>query len=169
MFPTFLSFTQRRPRLSALVGVSIAVMGVLLWLIVSQQNAGFSLFGTNSEEVKPESLLVAPDATNPQAVEEYEEYVEEFAVETQTIAITENCTMDPLIIKMKASDMLKIENRDLVKHVISFEDQNFFSMAAGQVREFNVAEKFAKGPGIYRYRCNDVSREDNVGVMYFIE
>lgn len=101
--------------------------------------------------------------------EEYAAEVERLAVESDTVTVGPECVMDPLIIKMKEGSVLKIDNKDSVEHVLAFEDQNFFGVSSGFVREINITEVFGKGEGIYRYRCGDRSLEEAVGIMYVVK
>ena len=127
---------------------------------VEEQNAG--------RRAAQQRLLVSPEQLNltPEA---YAAEVAQLAVESDTITMSADCSMDPLIIKMKEDSVLKIDNRDSVEHVLAFEDQNFFAVSSGRTRDINITEVFQKGEGIYRYRCGDRSQEIAVGIMYVVK
>jgi plastocyanin len=164
MFPTFSAYANGYPRCLFLVGCLIFALGIVLWLHVSVfENPQ----GSDAQlPLDPHTLLTAPDETNKEAFAAYFAQVAELAVESDTITISGACAMDPLIINMKDNSTLKITNTDAKDHTIAFEDQNFFNVSAGQTREINIAATFGKTAGTYRYRCNDISLEANVGIMY---
>jgi hypothetical protein len=165
MFPTFSAFANGYPRCLFLVGCLIFALGIVLWLHCSVfENSVHE--SNQQQQLDPHTLLTAPDETNKEAFAAYSAQVAELAVESDTITISGACTMDPLIINMKNNSTLKIINTDTTDHTIAFEDQNFFNVSAGQTREINIASIFGKTAGTYRYRCNDISLEANVGIMY---
>lgn len=127
---------------------------------VEEQNA--------ERRVAQQRLLVSPEqlGLTPEA---YAEEVARLAAESDTITVGAECSMDPLIIKMKEASVLKIDNKDSVEHVLAFEDQNFFAVSSGRTREINITQVFKKGEGIYRYRCGDRSPEIAVGIMYVVK
>lgn len=125
----------------------------------------FTQFGDGRSEVEKQ-VLTAPDVTDTVAVQEYEETIAEVAVKTSTLEVGTRCEMTPLVIEISEGVPLTIKNNDSVSHTITFEDQSFFSVSGGRSREINIMEIFGKGEGTYRYRCNDVSSDENVGVMY---
>lgn len=118
--------------------------------------------------IDPHQLLTAPD-DNSQSQETYVQAIESVAVATDTITLTEGCTMSPLIVRLPENSVLNIHNTDTTEHTIAFEDQNFFNVSPGQMRAINLTETFGKKIGIYRYKCNDISLERNVGIMYVSE
>lgn len=113
-----------------------------------------------------EQLLAPPEAAGLSS-EDYAAQVERYAVEADTIALTSDCTMEPLILKMNEKKTLKLDNRDTTEQMIVFEDQNFFTVAPNTVREINITEAFGKGQGIYRYRCG--AQEKTVGILYVVK
>lgn len=168
MFPTFSSITQKQPRLFALFGIALFCFG--LYLIYMPREESLTVPESMNEEREDtfdtRTLLVPPEG---EKTADYEAQVAMHATVSDTITISDGCAMDPLIIELKANSTLKIENKDTTEHTIAFEDQNFFNVSPGQTRELNVSETFNKGAGIYRYRCNDLSLEKSVGVMYLTE
>ncbi len=169
MLPTLLPFTHKHPRYVALMGICFFIGVAFLWYLSVQTTTVPTVVETKEQIFDPQTLLISPDVSNPEAVEKYVALVEVYAVESDSITIHEKCAMEPLIIKMKENSTLKIENEDAVEHTIAFEDQNFFNVSSAQVREVNISEVFGKGEGVYRYRCNDLSLQDNVGVMYVVK
>lgn len=165
---------SKRLILIALAG-SLIVLGVGILVATS-----FFTNRTTTEEVvpAPDSSVVLRESqrkllSTPLKLgmtdEVYAAEVARLAVEADTISIGAECSMDPLIIKMKEGSILKIDNKDSAEHMLAFEDQNFFAVSAGFVREINITEVFGKGEGIYRYRCGDRSLEETVGIMYVVK
>lgn len=160
------------------VGIALVLIGAL--------TVGFALFKQSAsspveisaadleqqriERMKAEQRrLFDTPATLGLTAEEYATKVEQLAVESDMIVISTECAMDPLIIKMKEGSILKIDNKDSTEHMLAFEDQNFFAVSSGFVREINITEVFGKGEGIYRYRCGNRSLEEAVGIMYVVK
>lgn len=160
------------------VGIATTVLLILAvlggWYYLNFARSPLPPPGPTAEEQKAElrlaqqRLLVSPEQLNltPEA---YAAEVTKLAVESDTITMSADCNMDPLIIKMKEDSVLKIDNRDSVEHVLAFEDQNFFAVSSGRTRDINITEVFQKGEGIYRYRCGDRSQEIAVGIMYVVK
>lgn len=165
---------QVRKIISIAVIVGIVLVGIaFLFLIFSKGEPVPE--GPTSEEIakaktlaEQKRLLATPEALS-MTPDTYASEVARLSVETDTIFMGTECSIDPLIIKMKEGSILKIDNKDSVEHVLAFEDQNFFAVAGGQVREINITEVFGKGEGIYRYRCGDISQEVTVGIMYVVK
>ena len=128
---------------------------------------GYILFNNQSSN---RAVLTAPaaDATSEEQAE-YVVSVKRLAEAAAVLEIGEGCTMTPLVLKLAEGETLTIQNNDATAHTIAFEDQNFFSVSPGRSREIDLMAIFGKGEGIYRYRCSDVDRENNVGVLYIVE
>lgn len=164
--------SKKKTFMVAVVVVVLLIIVVLGYLKYVKQAS--SVTGSDEEEKETElrqaqqKLLIAPGESgiNPG---EYADEVAHLAVESNTITVTADCSMDPLIIKMREGSVLKLNNQDVSEHVFVFEDENFFAVPAGQVREINITQVFGKGEGIYRYRCGDHSRAENVGIMYLVK
>lgn len=99
----------------------------------------------------------------------YKERIKELAKATNILTVGKQCSMDPLVIELTLGEDLTIQNTDTVLHTVAFEDGNFFSVSPGKDRTINIEQTFGKSAGIYRYGCNDISFEENVGVMYVVE
>ncbi len=164
--PNLRSFTDCHPRFVGLIGFALFI--TTLNFLLAQTSVSTIVQGVDEPTIKsPESaLLTPPDRSNQAAVSAYEKQVKALAVQSETLTVGEGCAMSPLIIRLPENSVLKIDNKDSKVHTIAFEDQNFFNVSAGKVRELNITEVFGKGEGIYRYRCNDQSLSKNVGVMY---
>ncbi len=169
MLPNLRSFTDRHPRFVGLIGFALFI--TTLNVLLAQTQVPAVLHGNSTQDVvsAERALLTPPDRSNQAAVATYEEQVKELAVPSETLTVGEGCVMSPLIIRLPENSVLKIDNKDSKVHTIAFEDQNFFNVSAGKVREINITEVFGKREGIYRYRCNDQSLEENVGVMYIAQ
>ncbi len=117
-----------------------------------------------------QAVLTAPSPTaNSDELGVYEAQVARLAKESGTLTVGANCAMDPLVLKFRAGAKLNIINTDISEHTVAFEDQNFFNVAPGMTRILDITQTFTKGPGIYRYSCNDLSLATNVGVMYIVK
>jgi plastocyanin len=172
MLPTFTQYTRSYPKLFALCSITLFILVALLWVHVQKGSsvAVPTVPDTSATQLEAQKkLLIAPDTTNTEAVATYTTAVAANSVESDTIVVNTACVMSPLIIKMKEGAQLTIENRDTTEHVLAFEDQNFFAVSGGQVRTINITDVFGKGAGIYRYRCGDISKEQNVGIMYVVQ
>ena len=113
------------------------------------------------------AVLVGPgQSASPEEKANYAERVKNEAKRADVLTIGVKCEMNPLVLKLKEGEMLKLKNTDIVVHTVAFEDQSFFTVSPGRDRSIDLAAVFGKGEGIYRYRCNDVSFDDNVGVLY---
>ena len=165
MFPTFIAYTNLHPRRTVLIGFIVFIFTALLWFYTCPW--GKNIENQDAPIVSDaRSLLQAPDVSDPSAVLQYETQVADASIETDTVIVDANCAMTPLILKMREGSILKIDNRDTADHTISFEDQNFFNVSADQVREINITDTFGKGSGMYRYKCSDISFDQNVGILY---
>jgi len=165
MFPHLLPLSERHPRFLILIGFAVFISAMNLWMMMTPVQRAIVSDVTTINAADAQTLLIPP--TTDAAV--YEQKVQQYAVQSDTITVSEHCVMNPLVVKLPQNSVLKIDNRDTTTHTVAFEDQNFFNVEAGQTRELNITETFGKGAGIYRYKCNDISLEDNVGVMYVTE
>jgi plastocyanin len=168
MFPTLSKFTHTHPRYVAVFGLALFLCGVTILGTFFYQSEQQENTETTVEKFDARLLLNAPDTANSESVERYESQVKENAVSTDTITVGAGCSMDPLIVRLPENSVLKLNNVDATEHTIAFEDQNFFNVSASSTREINITEVFGKGAGIYRYRCNDQSLEEAVGVFYIV-
>jgi hypothetical protein len=166
MFPTFIEYTRRHPRLFVVFGLGLFINAFVL--LCAYQNEDTPQVSVVENKIDVRTLLVPPDTSSPEALALYEAHVADNAVVSDTISLDAGCAMSPLIVRLPENSILKIDNRDAVEHTLAFEDQNFFNVSAGQIREINITEVFGKGSGIYRYRCNNISLESAVGIMYVV-
>lgn len=143
------------------IAAAVIVLCLLAVLYYKFYWKGDKLFGPDEQEKI--TLLTQPSV---EAEGEYKNLIEKYAQETQALTIGQNCQMDPLVIKFKGDSTLVIANNDSKEHVISFENQNFFGVSAGDKRKINIKQTFGLTEGVWRYRCGDLSSEQNVGVMY---
>lgn len=113
--------------------------------------------------------VLTPPGDTPNAQQEYSAMIDSVAKESSTLTLGTSCVMDPLVLKFHAGATLTIVNNDTVEHTVAFEDQNFFNVSPSGSRTLNISQTFTKGPGIYRYRCNDLSLSENVGVLSIVQ
>lgn len=164
---------HKRTILFAVVG-AVVVIGFVIWVYLHYVPPTVPPPGPTEAEKKTElrqaqqKLLIAPEKAG-MTKEDYAAEVAALAIEVDTITVMAGCTMDPMIIKMKEGSVLKLNNQDVSEHTLAFEDQNFFGIAPGLTREINITQVFGKNEGIYRYRCGDLSQDQNVGIMYIVK
>lgn len=152
-------------KLKIFLGIMVAVFMIGLFF--------YLYFVANKKDIRKEPLVPSEQEqavilNQPSAgtEAEYSKLIEKYASSTQTLNIGQNCQMNPLVIKFKGDSTLVIANNDSVKHVISFENRNFFSVSPGDKREINIQKTYGFDPGAWRYRCGDLASDRNVGVMY---
>ncbi len=166
------SRSKKKTLMVAVVVVVLLIIFVLGYL--KYVKLASSVIESNEDEKETElrqaqqKLLIAPGESGMNPAE-YAAEVAHLAVESNTITVMADCSMNPLIIKMGEGSVLKLNNQDVSEHVFVFEDENFFAVPAGQVREINITQVFGKGEGIYRYRCGDRAQAENVGIMYLVK
>lgn len=145
--------------------VAVALIGIILY---RSPVTPFFDIATEAEisDAEKAIVLTPPGAEDTAA---YTETVLRLAQESDTLTIGANCAMEPLVLRLREGAVLNIVNNDTSEHTIAFEDQNFFNVSAGGRRAINITEMFQRGEGVYRYRCNDISLDQNVGVMSIVE
>ena len=123
-----------------------------------------------TSQLKEEKTIIAEQEKSDilKNNESFNELIEKYAVDTQSLTIGQNCQMDPLVIRFKGDSNLVIENKDSQMHTIAFENQNFFTVSPNDKREININKTFNLTEGKLFYKCTDLSQENNVGVMYII-
>lgn len=146
---------KRNNKVWLAVGVLVLVAAVLFAVLLLSS-------------LKQKILDGPPQNASPTEVVKYNTLVKDKAISTNELTIGINCKMNPLVLEITTTDVLTIRNDDSIQHVISFEDQNFFTVSANDSRELTL-ERIGKKPGIYRYRCGDMNEEENVGVLYIIQ
>ncbi len=112
------------------------------------------------------AVLAAP---GPDAAADYQSLVERIAEPSPTLAIGPNCAMTPLVLKLQKDASIKITNTDTIPHTVAFEDGGLFYLAPDYEKEIALASALSKTAGIHRYRCDDISKTENVGVVYIVE
>ena len=119
-------------------------------------------------EIDPKTLLVPPVNNDVDSINAYTMSVEKASVATSTLRLGTNCEMNPLILRMTASSTLTVVNEDTVEHTIAFEGRDAFWVPKMGETTVNLAIDFKRGSGTYRYRCNDVDLDKNVGILYVV-
>jgi len=141
------------------------ILGVLVVVIVVL--VAYFIFSGGALTEEEKNIVLTPPQTGEE--EAYNNLVKKHAVSSPVLTIGPNCEMDPLIIEITTEQELTIKNTDSIIHIVSFEDQNAFSVSPGRERTINIKQTFSRNADAYRYRCNNISMEENVGVMYVVE
>lgn len=115
---------------------------------------------------KPKSVLDPVDYSDPKAVQEFADAVEEQAVATTTLVIGRDCSMSPLVLKATPSTTLTVINADTVPHSVSFQKQGAFSLREGSALDFVVGRLLSTDQRMIRYQCKDLSTVSTVGIIY---
>lgn len=148
------------PHRNILIVVAILVSALFIWYFAGRWERGGSIGLISAER---EMILNKPEEGEK---ESYLRTVERAAVRADVLELGAGCSMNPLVLELSANETLTIQNNDSVTHTVSFEDNSFFSVSAGRSRTLDLMKTFGKGEGVYRYKCNDLSLGDNVGVLY---
>ncbi len=145
----------------------VAVLGVIAVLIAVYVVATYwqpGVPGISSEDRR--IVLVPPPKNTSEDRAAYRAVVERVAKEADTLLIGEQCVMEPLVLRLTEGALLAIKNTDATEHMIAFEDGTSFVLAPGYRKELNITDIFGKSAGIYRYSCDDLSKDENVGVLF---
>lgn len=136
---------------------------------------GFLVYMVSRESTAPAHAPVLDERgivlSRPADVEKenYDAIVARLAVSTSTLTIGRGCAMDPLVLRFQENATTTILNNDAVPHTIEFEDGGIFILAPNYAKQLVITSVFGKSKGIHRYRCDDISDSQNVGVLYITE
>ncbi len=144
----------------------IATLSLTLLVALYFLNPPEERTSSPNAEADRKAVLAAP---GPDAAADYQSLVERMAQPSPALAIGPNCTMTPLVLKLPQDASLTITNTDTVPHTVAFEDGGLFYLAPDYEKEIILASALSKAAGIHRYRCDDISKTENVGVVYIVE
>ncbi|MDO8520911.1 MAG: hypothetical protein Q7S52_02250 [bacterium] len=145
-------------------GVAVAALALLTYLFVGNYRLNIA----KEQKQEQQAVLVAPGNT-PDEAKSYWALVEKLAKESSTLTIGANCVMDPLVLKLGEGASVTLENIDTIPHKVAFEDGDTFILAPEYKKQIKLADAFSKTAGAHRYRCDDISTDKNVGVLYVVK
>lgn len=113
-------------------------------------------------KVTPEEVIAnLPNAnTTPAEQEIFLGNVNTLAVESGTLTINKNCTVQPMILKIKKNNRLMVKNTDSVQHTIDFQDNSLLLSANGGTKEVLMG---LKGNTIHGFEC-----DSKIGGLFYI-
>jgi len=144
----------------------VAVAGLLA--VAALTYFAFLGWSPSEEEVSAEdrrAVLSPPSSDTPDGRKDYRSVVERVAKASDTLTIGEHCSMDPLVLRFTEGATLTVTNTDTLPHTIAFADGKVFVLAPGYKKQLDITGVFGKSAGIHRYRCDDISKEESVGVL----
>lgn len=148
---------------------------ILRWLaIIALAVFGYAFFLSRSDgphEITAEErkrVLSKPAPNDAVELEAYDILADRLAVEAGTLIVKTDCAMEPLVLKLSEGATLLLRNEDDRTHTLAFESGGTFVLAPDYTKRLNVTEVFGKGSGAHRYRCDDLSTDENVGVLYIV-